>query len=438
MTLPKGWAEATIAEITTINPKHPNDADRSQSVSFVPMPAVDEHLGAITGATDRPLEEIWTGYTHFADGDVIFAKITPCMENGKAAVASGLTNGLACGSTEFYVLRSQDGIDCHYLWRFLRQDWFRAEAEKHMSGAVGQRRVPRLYLEEYSLPLPPAAEQRRIVAKLDALTARIARARAELDRVPALTERMRLRAIRDVFGKFGDEEILRIDELCKVGTGATPKRGESRYYKNGSIAWVTSGAVNSLVVMSPNEFITPVAIRETNCKVYPAGSLLVALYGEGKTRGKVAKLGIDAATNQALAVLHAFDTVKIVPHWIKLFLEARYEETRQEAAGGVQPNLNLGIIKEIRIPVPSLEEQRDGVEQVAILRARADRLESEAARARALLDRLESSILAKAFRGELVPQDDNDEPASVLLERIRAQRAVAPKKTRVARRSAPG
>src|SRR4051794_31192376 len=122
MRLPSGWIDAKIADFTTINPKHPGDTDRRQRVSFVPMPAVDEHLGAIVDATDRVLAEVWTGYTHFASGDVIFAKITPCMENGKAAVASGLTNGLACGSTEFYVLRPEDQCDARYIWRFLRQE----------------------------------------------------------------------------------------------------------------------------------------------------------------------------------------------------------------------------------------------------------------------------------------------------------------------------
>jgi type I restriction enzyme S subunit len=184
--------------------------------------------------------------------------------------------------------------------------------------------------------------------------------------------------------------------------------------------------VNQRLVEEPTELITATAIKETNCKVFPAGSLLVALYGEGKTRGKVAKLGIAAATNQALAVLHTFSE-RIDAQWISLFLEARYQETRDEAAGGVQPNLNLGIIKAIRLPVPSLDEQRATISRINFAFARADRLEAEAARARALLDRLESAILAKAFKGELVPQDPNDEPASVLLDRIRAQRASTPK-----------
>ena len=300
----------------------------------------------------------------------------------------------------------------------------------HMTSSVTVKHLSSRTLADLPLPLPPAAEQRRIVAKLDALTARLARARAELDRVQVLAQSLRLKAIRATFASYAGAPRHRVDALCSVGTGATPKRGESRYYGGGKIPWVTSGAVNSGNVMTPTELITEAAIKETNCKVYPAGSLIMALYGEGKTRGKVATLGINAATNQALAVLHSFAAEIVETEWIKLFLDARYEETRAEAAGGVQPNLNLGIVKSIQISVPSLDAQRSSIVALGAAFTRADRLEAEAARARALLDRLESAILAKAFRGELVPQDPNDEPASVLLDRIRAQRAAAPKPKR--------
>ena len=174
--------------------------------------------------------------------------------------------------------------------------------------------------------------------------------------------------------------------------------------------------------------ITEAALSETNCKVYPAGTLLLALYGEGRTRGKVATLGIAAATNQALAALSAFDHERVSPNWVRLFLESRYEQTREQAAGGVQPNLNLGVVKTIQLPVPPMSEQLQAVRKIETAFARADRLEAEAARAKKLLDRLEAAILAKAFRGELVPQDPADEPASVLLDRIRAERAAAPKR----------
>ncbi|MBU6230765.1 MAG: restriction endonuclease subunit S, partial [Cyanobacteria bacterium REEB459] len=197
--LPKGWAEATLERLCSFNPRHDSLIDRQIEISFVPMPAVCDQEGIILPHENRFLEEIWKGYTHFQDNDVIFAKITPCMENGKIALASGLRNGLACGSTEFHVLRSLGVVLPEYLWRFIRQLDFRKEAERHMTGAVGQRRVPVQFLKETTIPFPPLNEQRRLVAKLDSLFTRSRRAREELGRVPGLVQRYKQAVLAAAF-----------------------------------------------------------------------------------------------------------------------------------------------------------------------------------------------------------------------------------------------
>lgn len=112
--LPKGWVETTLGHIAAFNPKHKSDLLPESNVSFVPMSAIDEHSGKIVESASRKYKEVSKGYTHFSDGDVIFAKITPCMENGKAAIAQDLVNGLACGSTEFFVFRPE-GIEASLL-----------------------------------------------------------------------------------------------------------------------------------------------------------------------------------------------------------------------------------------------------------------------------------------------------------------------------------
>ena len=197
--LPSGWVETKLAEICEFNPKHPADTDRSQEVSFVPMSSVSEILGTIQAHTARPLKEIWKGYTHFKDGDVIFAKITPCMENGKIAIASELHGGMACGSTEFFVLRPHEGVSPRLLWYFLRQPAFRGEAERHMTGAVGQQRVPLDYLKGRIFPVPPAGEQDRIVEQLDSLSARTRATREEIDRATILIEHYRQEVLTAAF-----------------------------------------------------------------------------------------------------------------------------------------------------------------------------------------------------------------------------------------------
>jgi type I restriction enzyme S subunit len=187
--LPEGWQHADIGDLAILNPKHSGGAPPETEVSFVPMPAVSEVTGEIHGPQVRRLSEVSKGYTHFQNGDVIFAKITPCMENGKIAVARDLTNGIACGSTEFHVLRPRDGVSADYLWRFLRQKSFRIDAAGAMTGAVGQRRVPLEYLKNTRVPLPSLAEQQRIVAKIDSLSAQSRRARDQLDHIPRLVEK---------------------------------------------------------------------------------------------------------------------------------------------------------------------------------------------------------------------------------------------------------
>ena len=168
--LPAGWSVARISEIAEVNPRLEAPAHAASStVSFVPMTAVEAETGAIDLSRTRHLSEVRKGYRYFRARDVLFAKITPCMENGKMVVVPRLEHGIGFGSTEFHVLRPHREISPDYLYRFVSAAPFRRDAEHHMTGAVGQRRVPTSYLAEQPIPLPPEKEQRRIAAKIDEL-----------------------------------------------------------------------------------------------------------------------------------------------------------------------------------------------------------------------------------------------------------------------------
>ena len=154
------------------------------------MAAVDERFGMIAAREDRRLGDVSKGFTAFEDGDVLFAKITPCMENGKAALARNLTNGIGRGSTEFYVLRPGSEVLGEYVYHFVRQPRFREKAKRHFTGTAGQQRVPKSFMENVSILLPPIDEQRRIVCILNRV-ARIENLCARVDKylsdfVPAL------------------------------------------------------------------------------------------------------------------------------------------------------------------------------------------------------------------------------------------------------------
>ena len=151
----KGWGLTTLGSCCEVNPKRPKGIDDSTRVSFVPMPAVTEQ-GQIDCSDIKPYAEVKKGFTYFAENDVLFAKITPCMENGKGAIAEGLSNGIGAGSTEFHVLRPIEGkSNPYWLYIITMFDSFRNESRSVMTGTGGQLRVPAGFLEGYVVALPP-------------------------------------------------------------------------------------------------------------------------------------------------------------------------------------------------------------------------------------------------------------------------------------------
>ncbi|HBL46153.1 MAG TPA: hypothetical protein DDZ90_22485 [Planctomycetaceae bacterium] len=168
-------------------------------------------------------------------------------------------------------------------------------------------------------------------------------------------------------------EIL--DEITNIGTGSTPSTGEPKYYKNGNIPWQTSSSTGEDFITKSEKFITDIALKECRLKVYPKGSLIVALYGQGKTRGQVAQLMFDSTINQACAGIAFFPASEPIRDFIRLVFKKKYDELRELAAGGAQPNLNGGIIRQTKIPIPPLNEQKRIVVKVAQLMALCDELE---------------------------------------------------------------
>lgn len=168
--LPLNWRWSRLLDLGEINPR--NQAEETAMATFVPMAGVSEkHSKEISGEI-KPWLKIHKGYTHFANGDVLLAKITPCFENGKAAVVSGLEHDIGAGSTEFHVFRSiSQFIHPGYVYLFLRSPLFRVKGEASMTGTAGQKRLPTDYFALCAMPLPPTTEQSRIVAKVDELMA---------------------------------------------------------------------------------------------------------------------------------------------------------------------------------------------------------------------------------------------------------------------------
>lgn len=216
-----------------------------------------------------------------------------------------------------------------------------------------------------------------------------------------------------------------VEQLAHVGTGVTPLRSKPAYFEGGTTPWVTSGALNDEFVTTANETVSELALKECRLEVYPVGSLLVAMYGEGKTRGKCSELMIPATINQAIAALVLESEAQNCKAYLKAFLLNSYEKMREQASGGVQPNLNLLIVKSIVLPLPPVAEQNEMTRQLSSFFEQIDAQQIAVEHSLKQSAAQRKNILQAAFAGRLVAQDPKDEPASVLLARIAKERSKA-------------
>lgn len=480
--LPEGWCWTRMNAVAAVNPSTNFDTlDPISEIPFIPMAAVEEETGKIDLSARRPLREVAKGYVRFKEGDVIFAKITPCMENGKVAPVVGLPGEYAAGSTEFHVFRPI-ATDQRFLWYWLVGRGFRGHAKRNMSGSAGQLRVPVDWLREIDFPLAPFPEQRRIVARVDALFAEIAEGEAALAEARKgldsfrrallkaavtgeLTKEWRQeQAKSNVVAETGHDLLARVvegratmapakgrgrrnadkppldvtnrpalppgwawaalGELFDVSTGSTPSRSDPTLW-NGGVPWVSSGEVAFCRIRTTKETISMVGLGNPATRLNPAGTVLLAMIGEGKTRGQCAILDVPAANNQNAAAIRV-SASPIPPEFVYQVLEERYFRSRRESQGGNQPALNGGKVAEMAIPLPPLNEIVEILRIVSDARSAAadtlSMLDAEAADAA----RLKQSILKAAFEGRLVPQDPAGEPASALLARMAAD-PIAPR-----------
>lgn len=456
--LPAGWVEATIGEICAIGPKSTWDDD--MEVGFVPMSHAPTNFRDPMNYEPRPWHEVKKAYTHFENGDVIFAKVTPCFENGKAALVSGLPGGAGAGSSEFHVLRRRDaGISPSYLLAVIKSAQFLREGEENMTGAVGLRRVPRAFVESFPVRLPPEAEQKRIAQKLDALLAQVDTLKARIDAIPALLKRFRQSVLADASSgrltsgwrarhevtspqltwirakikrhafKIPEQWLgVSLGSVCeRVSVGHVGKTSEYYVNADSGVPFLRSQNVRpGRISLDGLAYITNDFNSKLKKSQLQEGDLLVVRVGANRGDACIVPK-MKGPLNCANIVFAR--PCKGLPPFLNVYFQSPKARSLLlgETVGGAQGVINTKAVSEIFLALPPKEEQIEIVRRVEQLFAFADQLEAKVAIAKQRIDTLTQSILAKAFRGELVPQDPNDEPASVLLERIRAQRAATPK-----------
>lgn len=373
--------------------------------------------------------------------------------NGNAMVASPISNAI---------------LDKNYLFYYLKNTSF----DDYISGTA-QPQITRTSLTKMPVIYPPLNEQKRIVEKLDKIIRIVDGVNARLDKIPTALKRARQSILNqaitgeltkdwreihhncnhadDLIRDIQDNRKKQYEVDCKkakftgnktpkklflpeykhlissvqnwgkcylanifsVETGSTPLRSNDLYYKDGNIPWIKTGEVQNCEIYRAEEYITEKALKETNVKLFPVNTLLIAMYGEGKTRGQVGRMKINATTNQACAALVNSNIDYVLNEYVFYYCLSKYNELRRLAVGGNQPNLNLEKIKMWEIDIPPLEEQTEIVRRVKLAFEKLDKIESRYRKAKEYFDKLTQSILNKAFRGELVPQDPNDKPIEI-------------------------
>lgn len=471
--LPENWAVASLQDIATINPTLDKSAfEDDMEVSFIPMPAVEAETGKTDISQIKKFGEVKKGYTPFQEKDVLFAKITPCMENGKMAVVPKLTGDLGFGSTEFHVLRARNDIEPKYIYYFVSSKAFRYDAEHHMTGAVGQRRVPTGFIEAQQVPLPPTNEQKCIVAKIEELFSELDKGVENLK-----TARVQLKVYRQAVLKHAFEGKLTAKWREENQDNLNNKTIFEKFINTGSLSslpdswsWIKSGSLFSFVTsgsrgwakyysdsgsifirignldfdslnldLSDIQYVSPPVGAEGKRTQVKKGDFLFSITGYLGMFAITPELE-DAYVNQHIALARPVNGFN--PEYVGYYITSRtggHFYLNGLTKGAVKAGLRLDDIRSFPVPICSEQEQQKIVEQIESKFSVIDQIEKDIETNIQKSESLRQSILKKAFSGQLVEQDQNDEPASVLLERLRVEKESQnskPKKTKSKRKAA--
>ncbi|HHH3216832.1 TPA: restriction endonuclease subunit S [Morganella morganii] len=461
--LPEGWAKSTINEMCNLNPKLKLDDDLD--VGFMPMAGVPtSYLGKCNFETKK-WSEVKKGFTQFQNDDVIFAKITPCFENGKAVVIKEFPNGYGAGSTEYYVLRSINGlINPHWLFALVKTKHFLTNGALNMSGSVGHKRVTKEFVEKYCFPVPPLAEQKIIAEKLDTLLAQVDSTKARLEQIPQILKRFRQAVLEEAVSgrltenwrdasiseKSAEELLVTISKTRKknLTSGADSLATESKRYlakidahhfnipdvilpvgwkwttflqsmekvvdcHNKTAPYTEKGIYlirtpdirNGIISLKNTKYVNEDTYNFWSKRCPPRSGDIIFTREAPMGEAGIVPENTRLCMGQRMMLLRPMQSYLSNKYVLLNILSISFQARMlSQAIGTGVKHLRVADVESLMYPLPPLPEQHEIVRRVEQLFAYADTIEKQVNSALTRVNNLTQSILAKAFRGELTAQ----------------------------------
>ena len=390
--LPEGWEWCRLGEICEINPK--NKLDDELEVAFIPMPFISDGFSNTHTFEVEKWKDIKKGYTHFQNGDIGVAKITPCFENRKSVIFNNLKNGVGAGTTELYILRNNKILSLNkYIFWFVKTQSFIDKGTESFTGAVGQQRISREFIENTLIPIPPLAEQHRIVEKIEQLFALVDTIETHKEQLKSDVKQAKIQVLNyAIAGKLthqdpndepAEELLKRIGKTtttttdtpyeklpkgwawCRLGEVCCFENGyafnSDDYQKNGTPLIRISNIKNGKIDISEAVFIK---IEYDKRFMVEYGDLLIAMSGATTGKMGVYKLDREAVLNQRVGNIKIRNKDIFFHKFRNYIMQTKSNEILKMAYGGAQPNISGKMIENLTIPLPPLAEQYRIVQKI--------------------------------------------------------------------------
>ena len=415
------WPTTRLRYVADLNPAVRADllADQDQEVSFIPMEAIGED-GTLSLERTRKVSDVRNGYSYFEDGDVVFAKVTPCFENGKGGLVRCLQRGAGFGTTEVTVLRGKGATNPRFLNYVVQGTEFRQKGAGAMTGAGGLKRVPDDFTRDFRTPWPKAEEQERIATFLDEQTARIDALIAEKERLIAALDAATHELLHDAVTKgirrvplsnSGRTWIGKVPShwpspyirfVARLESGHTPSRQVPAYWESCTIPWFGLADVWQIrdgkaeVVCDTAERISELGLANSSARLLPAGTVILS---RTASVGFSAIMGVPMATTQDF--VNWVCGPKVLPEYLLYVLRSMRSEFERLKFGSTHTTIYMPDVAKLAMPLPPLEEQKEIVVFARERKRRMEELREVAASATNRLREYRSSLISAAVTGQL-------------------------------------